>query len=73
MHHLVGVTEIAEMLGLSRQRVHQLAADDPDFPAPTAVLRGGTIWERAAVERWARESGRPLSAQSPQDVRKKPS
>ena len=56
-HHLVGATEIATLLGVSRQRVHQLAAGD-DFPKPTAVLSSSIIWEREAVEEWARQAGR---------------
>ena len=56
-HHLVGATEIAKLLGLTRQRVHQLAALD-DFPRPTAVLSSSIIWERSAIEEWARRTGR---------------
>jgi predicted DNA-binding transcriptional regulator AlpA len=56
-HHLVGTTEIAKLLGVSRQRVGQLAATE-SFPQPTARLAAGPIWEREAVERWAREAGR---------------
>lgn len=45
--------EIERMLGLSRQRVHQLTAE-ADFPRP---LDDGTdhrhpIWALADVERW---------------------
>ncbi len=57
-HHLVGVTEIAAMLGVSRQRVHQLTKEDPDFPRPAAVLSAGGVWERKAVEEWAERTGR---------------
>ena len=57
-HHLVGVAEIAAMLDVTRQRVHQLARDDPTFPAPAAVLSAGVVWERVAVEEWARRTGR---------------
>jgi predicted DNA-binding transcriptional regulator AlpA len=49
--HLLGVAEIAAMLGLSRQRVNQLIQAD-DFPAPEAELSAGRIWSRAAVETW---------------------
>jgi predicted DNA-binding transcriptional regulator AlpA len=49
----------AEALGVSRQRVQQLASD-PDFPAPTAVLKGGSIWEREAVQAWAERTGRAV-------------
>lgn len=44
------------MLGVSRQRVHQLTSR-PDFPTPEAVLSAGTIWSRAAIERWLAQSG----------------
>jgi hypothetical protein len=46
------------MLDVTRQRVHQLAQTDPDFPAPEAVLETGRVWSREAVEKWARETGR---------------
>jgi predicted DNA-binding transcriptional regulator AlpA len=55
--HLMGVTEIANLLGISRQRVSQLARTET-FPEPVARLSGGIIWERADIERWAREAGR---------------
>lgn len=55
---LVGVTEVREMLGVSRQRVHQLLRDDPTFPEPVAQLSAGRIWLRTDVERWARAGGR---------------
>jgi len=55
---LAGLTEIADMLGLSRQRVDQIVRSDPTFPAPVAVITAGRIWRRADVERWARRGGR---------------
>lgn len=57
MHHLVGAQEIGAMLGVSRQRVQQLTARD-DFPAPEVTLAMGKVWNRAAVEAWARDNGR---------------
>jgi predicted DNA-binding transcriptional regulator AlpA len=53
-HHLVGLTEIAEMLGVTKQRVTQLARDYDDFPRPEAELAGGRVWKRAAIEAWVR-------------------
>ncbi len=50
--------DVAKLLGISRQRVHQLTEDDPSFPAPAAVLSVGRVWERADIERWARATGR---------------
>ena len=57
VHHLVGVAEIAQMLGVTRQRVNQLVRE-PDFPAPEAKLTAGRIWKRVDVEAWARRTGR---------------
>ncbi len=54
---LVGVAEIADMLGVTRQRVHQLTKT-AEFPRPLAELSAGVIWDRAEVERWARTTGR---------------
>lgn len=49
---LVGATEIARLLGISRQRVYQLR-DAQVFPEPTARLARGALWSRAEVEAWA--------------------
>jgi predicted DNA-binding transcriptional regulator AlpA len=57
MDELMGTAEIAEMLGVSRQRVHQLTRR-PGFPEPVAVLSAGSIWERSKIEAWAERSGR---------------
>ena len=48
---LVGSAEIAAMLGVSRQRVNQLASA-PDFPPPVADLSAGRVWTRSSVEAW---------------------
>lgn len=53
-HHLVGVAEIAELLGVSRQRVDEITRTHADFPVPEAELRSGRIWKRADVEKWAK-------------------
>ncbi|WP_436536079.1 helix-turn-helix transcriptional regulator [Actinoplanes sp. HUAS TT8] len=50
---LMGSREIAERLGLCRQRIQQLA-DRPDFPAPYQELRMGRVWWRSDVETWIR-------------------
>jgi predicted DNA-binding transcriptional regulator AlpA len=46
---LVGLTEIAEMLGVTRQRAAQLAKRD-DFPEPFGVTSAGTFWLRRQVQ-----------------------
>ena len=60
MHHLVGSAEIGRMLGVSRQRVHQLINRD-DFPRPDAILEMGKVWKRSEVETWARKRGRTVA------------
>jgi predicted DNA-binding transcriptional regulator AlpA len=51
-------SQVAKLLGVSRQRVDQLVKTDPTFPPPALVLPSGRVWERAAVERWGREKGK---------------
>lgn len=48
---LVGVHEIATMLGLTRQRVHQLVKT-PDFPPPLAELAMGSVWDANTIAAW---------------------
>lgn len=60
---LVSAPEVAQILGgVSRQRVHQLR-ETAAFPAPLYELRTGSIWDRRAIERfardWTRKPGRP--------------
>ncbi|MDQ0376588.1 hypothetical protein [Amycolatopsis thermophila] len=63
---LVSSVEAAEILGVTRQRVNQLA-DRPDFPAPLYRLKTGPLWTRMSVEafgkRWVRKPGRPRKAE----------
>lgn len=72
---VVGISEVAALLGVSRQRAAQIAADHSDFPQPIAQLRSGRIWEEAAVRAWVvahpdRRPGRP--ARSPGDPEAEP-
>lgn len=50
-HHLVGVSEIAAMLGVSRQRADQIVGQK-GFPDPVVVLASGRIWQTSAVSTW---------------------
>ncbi|OCB09245.1 hypothetical protein A5717_26075 [Mycolicibacterium porcinum] len=62
MPELMSAAEIADELRISRQRVHQLR-ETVAFPAPLAELRGGAVWDAAAVRKfgreWERKPGRP--------------
>lgn len=61
-----GVTEVAQTLGVSRQRVATLR-QRPDFPDPVAEIAQGPVWDLDGIEEWAgaglrSSSGRPTSA-----------
>lgn len=54
---LASTVELAELLGVTRQRVDQLTRAD-GFPSPAAELAIGRVWDRAAVIEWAKAVGR---------------
>ena len=49
---LMGATDIARMLGVSRQRCYQLM-ERPGFPVPAAELARGALWRRRDIEAFA--------------------
>ena len=59
---LVGIAELAELAGVSRQRASILARRE-GFPDPLATLAAGPVWDLHAVQRflegWTRQVGRP--------------
>lgn len=59
---LVGSSEIADLLGVSRQRVHQLRVH-AKFPAPLVEVAMGPLWDERAIAKfareWSRRPGRP--------------
>ncbi|MDQ1438680.1 MAG: hypothetical protein QOK43_2309 [Acidimicrobiaceae bacterium] len=58
---LVGTSEVAALLGVTRQRVSELARAG-HFPSPLAILASGPVWMETAiarfVESWDRAPGR---------------
>lgn len=62
---LMSAADIAHHLGVTRQRVHQLRTT-AQFPHPLAELRGGAVWDGAAIRAFARtrqrKPGRPTAA-----------
>lgn len=48
---LVGVGEIADLAGVSRQRASVLTRR-VGFPAPVVELKMGMVWKARPVERW---------------------
>jgi hypothetical protein len=59
---LLGVAELAERLGVSRQRAWTVTGR-PDFPDPVARLKATPVWTAGSVRRfleaWPRKAGRP--------------
>ena len=49
----VRLVEIAELLGVSKQRAHQIA-DESGFPSPLAEDARGRRWDRREVAAWAK-------------------
>ncbi len=50
---LVTGAEAARRLGLSRERVRQLASR-PEFPEPVGRIGNAIVWRWAEVEKWSR-------------------
>lgn len=65
---LVGLTEIAEMAGVSRQRANAIVKQD-SFPSPVLTLAAGQFRTRTAVqnwvENWTRKPGRKPTTPQP--------
>ncbi|MGW5578709.1 helix-turn-helix transcriptional regulator [Micromonospora chokoriensis] len=61
-----GAAEIQDRLGLSRQRTYILI-NRRDFPAPAAVLKMGSVWLKADVEKWIAEK-RPHLLESDEEA-----
>ena len=64
---LVGLSEISTILGVSRQRVAQLARNI-GFPYPVADLAMGPVYVRHDIEDYAREHNRSIHHLTPKRV-----
>ena len=51
---MVRVVDMLAILGVTKQRCHQLARR-ADFPPPLQTIPGGRLWRRSDVERWREE------------------
>ena len=59
----MGAAEAAAIIGVSRQRLGQLASTSESFPAPEAELVGGRVWATEAIEAW--KNDHPVSFSGP--------
>src|SRR5262245_11197325 len=66
---LGGVSEVAEALGVSRQRLAALR-NRRGFPAPVADLSSGPVWDLEQIARW-RNASPPRSAGRPPKSKKR--
>jgi hypothetical protein len=62
---LCGLTEIAQMAGVSKQRAGVIM-DHPDAPEPLDELAQGRVWSCAAVEKFLSEPRRRVTREERQ-------
>ena len=58
---LVGINEIADLAGVSRQAVSNWRVRVPDFPKPIAELKAGPVFRRSQIRSWLRKRGVPMT------------
>lgn len=61
LDELVTRAELARRLGVSGERVRQLA-ERPHFPAPLGRVGQALVWRWADIEQWAKQRGRTIAA-----------
>lgn len=64
---LVGVAEIADMLGVSKQVIANWRSRKGSFPDPSVTLRSGPVWARDAIIQWAESEGIEFAAKESAD------
>jgi len=53
--NLVGISEIADMAGVTRQAVTNWRKRFDDFPKPSQTLQSGPVWNREEAELWLKQ------------------
>src|SRR6266566_4495111 len=53
---LLGLSELADLLGVTRQTVANWRSRRRDFPTPVADLKSGPIWTRSGITKWAADN-----------------
>jgi chromosome partitioning protein len=57
---LLGLAEIAVLLGVTKQVVANWKARKPNFPKPMAELRSGPVWQKSEIVAWAEAEDIPI-------------
>jgi predicted DNA-binding transcriptional regulator AlpA len=65
--HLLSSGQVAALLGVSRQRVHQLR-QLPGFPEPAGRLSSGRVWWDVDIQAW-RDKYRAAGVRLPDNVK----
>ncbi|MBR9826679.1 MAG: hypothetical protein GYB36_12910 [Alphaproteobacteria bacterium] len=60
MQDIVGINEIADMAGVTRQAVTNWRSRTADFPQPIADLASGPVFRRAQIRAWLLRNNRKL-------------
>ena len=47
---LAGLGEASDILGVTKQRIHQLWKDNPNFPQLLVKLKSGPVWIESEIE-----------------------
>jgi len=53
--NLLGTTEAAAILRVSRQVLYNWRRRKADFPKPVAILAQGPVWRRGDIEEWGKQ------------------
>jgi chromosome partitioning protein len=69
---LVGLAEIAALLGTTKQVISNWRTRKPGFPQAVAELKSGPVWAREDIVKWAKREGVPLAESAkPEGVARK--
>jgi hypothetical protein len=66
--NLVGIAEIAELAGSSRQAITNLRTRDDSFPLPVADLRSGPVYREADIQAYLLRRGGALPPAEPAEA-----
>jgi chromosome partitioning protein len=65
---LLGLAEVAELLGSTKQNVANWRARREDFPEPVATLKSGPVWNADSILEWASNEGIAIQREEPDDA-----